>query len=353
MLKNKKCCALLMVVAIILSLALLAGYNAKEALASVTGVDNNPAPELPTITYAEPGWDSTKFVNGILNIVIKEGYGYPTESAEATNVALVQAVVNNGVDIHTYIAEISFESYQALKDEGKILEMGAIHHDGVQGVYVPAYMINGDPERGIKPITPNLKTILDLKDYADIFADPEEPGKGLFVNAPADYLAAKVLSEKLKAYGLTEYYNILTPGSQGASDATLDAAFAKGTPWVGYGFLLSYAYSKYDIIKLEDTTGYDPELYTPEKHYVCDFVHDTYMVTCSTSFPKKSPELVEFLKKFQLSGPIISNGLVYMTDNKTDGKHAAIAWMKDNPDIWSIWVPENVASNIHSYLDNN
>ena len=305
----------------------------------------------PAIIYAEPGWDSTKFVNGIMTTVIKEGYGYPVEAAEATNVALVQALVNNGVDVHPYIAEISFESYEALRDGGKLIELGPIHRDGIQGVYVPAYMIEGDPARGLSPITPELKSIMDLKKYAKVFADPEDPSKGLFINAPADYLAAAVLNKKLAAYGITDYYNILTPGSMGASDATLDAAFTKGTPWVGYGFLLSYAYSKYPLIKLADERPYDAKLYTPEENYACDFVHDVYMVACSTSFPQKSPELVEFLKKFELSGPIISGGLAYMTDNKCDGRTAGLAWLKNNPEAWKTWVTEEAALRLGAFLD--
>jgi glycine betaine/proline transport system substrate-binding protein len=307
--------------------------------------------EKPKITYAEPGWQSSMFVNQVMEIVIGEGYGYPIEPVNATNVALVTAVTNNEVDIHTYIAEIAFESYQELKDSGKILEWGAIHNDGVQGVYVPSYMINGDKERGIDPITPDLKTIKDLIKYKDIFADPEDPTKGLFVNAPADYLAATVLDHKLKAYGITDHFNILTLGSQGASDASLDAAYKKGEPWVGYGFVVSYAYGQYDLFKLEDEAEYDPELYTPENNYTCDFPHDNYMVTSSTSFPDKAPELLDFLKKFHLSGPIISKGIGYMTDNNNDARGAAIEWMKANAESWSTWVDDKVAANIQAYLD--
>ena len=291
------------------------------------------------------------FVNQVMEIVIGEGYGYPIQPVNATNVALVEAVTKNEVDIHTYIADIAFEPYQELIKSGKILEWGAVHNDGVQGVYVPAYMVNGDQERGIKPITPDLKKIKDLIKYKDVFADPDDPSKGLFVNAPADYLAATVLNHKLKAYGITDHFNILTPGSQGASDASLDAAYKKGEPWVGYGFVVSYAYGQYDLVKLEDESVYDPELYTPENNYVCDFPHDNYMVTSSTTFPDKAPELLDFLKKFHLSGPIISKGIGYMTKHDNDARGAAVEWMKANTGSWSAWVDAEVAANIQTYLD--
>lgn len=308
--------------------------------------------EKKTISYAEPGWMSTLFVNQIMKIVLEEGYGYPTEAVEATNVALVEELCNDKIDVHTYIAELSFETYVELRDSGKLVELGAIHNDGMQGVYVPAYMINGDADRGIDPITPDLKTIDDLAEYPEIFKDPEDPSKGVFYNAPADYLAANVLNHKLEAYGLTNYYNISTPGSQSAEDATLEAAYKKGEPWVGYGFVVSYMYSQFDLIKLEDRCEYDPELYNEENGYACDFVLDSYKICSSVSFEDKAPEVAEFLSKFQLSGPIIADGIGYMTNNDDpEGDDAAIDWLKNNKNTWSKWVPAENAANIQTFLD--
>lgn len=307
-----------------------------------------------TISYAEPGWMSSLFVNQVMKVVLEEGYGYTTEAIEATNVALVEELCNDNVDIHTYIAELSFETYEELRDSGKLIEWGAIHNDGMQGVYVPAYMIEGDEERGIDPITPDLKTIDDLADYWEIFQDPEDSTKGVFYNAPADYLAANVLNHKLETYGLTDYYNIVTPGSQSAEDATLEAAYEKGEPWVGYGFVVSYMYGQFDLIKLEDRCDYDAELYNEENGYACDFVLDSYMVCSSVSFEDKAPEVTEFLSKFHLSGPIIAGGIGYMTNNNDpEGDDAAIDWLKDNVETWNSWVPDDVAANIQSFLDAN
>lgn len=315
------------------------------------GEDGN-GKENVTITYAEPNWMSTLFVNQVMKIVLEEGYGYTAEPIEATNVALVEALCNNEVDVHTYIAELSFETYEELRDSGKLIEWGALHDDGMQGVYVPTYMIEGDEERNIDPITPDLKTIDDLKDYADVFQDPEDPDKGVFYNAPADYLAANVLNHKLETYGLTDYYNIVTPGSQSAEDATLEAAYEKGEPWVGYGFVVSYMYSQFDLTKLEDRSEYTQELYNEENGYACDFVLDKYMVCSSTTFEDKAPEVTDFLSKFQLSGETIADGIGYMTNNDDpEGDDAALDWMKNN-EAWKEWVPEDVAQNIMTYLDN-
>ena len=304
------------------------------------------------ITYAEPNWMSTLFVNQIMKVILEKGYGYKAEPVEATNVALVNELCNDKLDIHTYIAELSFETYIALRDAGKLVEWGSIHDDGMQGVYVPAYMIKGDKERGIEPITPDLKTIDDLAKYWEVFKDPEDPSKGVFHNAPADYLAANVLNHKLKTYGLTQYYNIVTPGSQSAEDATLRAAYNKGAPWVGYGFVVSYMYSQFDLIKLQDRRDFDLSVYNEENGYSCDFVLDSYKVCSSVSFKEKAPEVTDFLAKFHLSGKIIAGGIGYMTNNNDpEGDDAARDWLKNNAATWEKWVPQNVAAKLHAYLD--
>ncbi|WP_407058498.1 glycine betaine ABC transporter substrate-binding protein [Paracerasibacillus soli] len=43
--------------------------------------------------------------------------------------------------------------------------------DNDQGLYVPAYVIEGDEERGIEPLAPDLETVEDLKKYPHIFKD--------------------------------------------------------------------------------------------------------------------------------------------------------------------------------------
>ena len=47
-----------------------------------------------------------------------------------------------------------------------------------EGWYVPRYVIEGDPQRKLEAKAPKLRSIADLAQYAEVFRDPEEPGKG-------------------------------------------------------------------------------------------------------------------------------------------------------------------------------
>lgn len=90
-------------------------------------------------------------------------------------------------------------------------------NDNNQGLYVPTYVIEGDAERGIEPIAPDLRTVEDLKKYPDVFQDPEDPGRGRIINAPSGWVVAEAIDDKFTAYGLDETMNNFMPGSDSAA----------------------------------------------------------------------------------------------------------------------------------------
>src|SRR5699024_8721426 len=95
-------------------------------------------------------------------------------------------------------------------------------NDNDQGLYVPAYVIEGDEKRGIDPLAPDLKTVEDLKKYPDVFKDPEDPKKGRVINAPSGWEVEKVITDKFDTYGLEETFNNFLPGSDAAIVASLE-----------------------------------------------------------------------------------------------------------------------------------
>ena len=116
------------------------------------------------------------------------------------------------------------ENWQQLYDEGLakgqdpntdegFVNLGANFPNSVQGWYVPRYVVEGDADRGIKPMAPNLKSVMDLPEYWKLFRDPEDPSKGIFYSCIPGWSCALVNEKKFKAYGIEENYNIMQPGS--------------------------------------------------------------------------------------------------------------------------------------------
>ena len=306
--------------------------------------------EKAHITIGQPPWNAAYYLDNVAQIIMQEGYGYPTEIIDADNPVVLQSICDGEIDVHMNVWRNAYVPYQEMEAEGKLTEVGVLHTDAINGIYVPTYVIEGDAERGIEAVAPDLKTVKDLAKYAEIFKDPDDPSKGVFYNAPTGMSANPIFEGKFKTYGLMDYFNITVPGGQSQLEASLEAAYEKGEPWVGYSYTPTWVQAKFDMTKLEDEP-YDVDLFTEEAGYACDFQPEIVVIACSNDFPNKAPDIYECLQKVKIRGYHISDMLWYMKDQDVDGRAAAIYWMQNNPDEWTQWVTEEAAANIQAFLD--
>ena len=64
------------------------------------------------------------------------------------------------------------EEWDRALSNKQVIPVGKSIKDNWQSAFiVPSYMIEGDPERGIDPVAPELKTVQDIRQHADIFSD--------------------------------------------------------------------------------------------------------------------------------------------------------------------------------------
>src|SRR5699024_2255732 len=117
---------------------------------------------------------------------------------------------------------------------GEMEDLSTNFNDSDQGLDVPTYVMEGDPERGIETMAPDLQTVEDLKNYPDVFEDPEDPGRGRVINAPSGWAVADHIDDKFDVYGLDDTFNNFMPGSDAAIVADFASAYENGDAWVGY-----------------------------------------------------------------------------------------------------------------------
>src|SRR5690625_2338880 len=124
------------------------------------------------IQFGDGGWESARFHNEGACIIIEEGYGYKTEEVTGSTAAIMTGIENNDIDVHMEIwSENVMDIYEPGLEEGYYIKQSVNFDDNFQGLYVPTYVIEGDPERGIEPMAPDLKYITDLPDYWELFKD--------------------------------------------------------------------------------------------------------------------------------------------------------------------------------------
>ena len=303
---------------------------------------------IDVITFGDAGWDSLRVHNSIAQIIVEEGYGYETEVTSGTTAATLQALEKGDVNAYMEIWSDNVKDvYEKMIDSGDIVKVSTNFDDNAQGLYVPTYVIEGDPERGIEPIAPDLKTVEDLAKYPEIFQDPEDSSKGRIIGAPSSWAISADLETKLETYGLDKMYNYLAPGSDSAIVADLAGAYKKGEPWVGYYWSPTWVTASYDLTLLEEKP-YDEKTWNENKGTA--FPPNDVVVAVHKDLPEQAKEVVDFLSNYETSSELTESALNYMKENEVEADEAAQWWLKEHEDVWTKWVPEEVAEKVKAAL---
>lgn len=301
-----------------------------------------------TFVFADAGWDSIKFHNSVAQFIIENGYGYKTEVMPGSSPATLQGLENGDIDIYMEVWTDNYkEQYEDIINSGNVVELGVNYDDNVQGIYVPSYVIQGEKERGIKAVAPDLKTVADLKKYAHLFKDEEDPSKGRIVGAIPGWEVDQIITKKVESYGLDKQYNIFRPGSEAALSTSIVQAYEKGEPWVGYYWEPTWLMGLYDMTLLEEPE-YNEEDWNDG--YKTAFPSVTLTIAVNISVDDDYPEIVEFLSNYESSTELTNEALAYMIENDVDAEEAAINFLKKHKDIWTEWLPEEIAEKVTEKL---
>jgi glycine betaine/proline transport system substrate-binding protein len=300
------------------------------------------------LRFADLSWDSIQVHNRIAGFILKNGYGYDVEYLPGETIPMVTGLIRGDLDIDM---ESWTENIQKVYDKGiksgDILDLGPNFPDSWQGWLVPTYVIKGDPERGIKPMAPELKSVFDLPKYREVFKDPENPQKGRFYNSIPGWAVTEINTQKLKAYGLDKNYTDFLPGSDAALAGSMVAAVKKGKPWVGYYWAPTWVLGQLDMTPLEEP-AFDQKIWDTTK--ACAFQSVQVNVLVHKSLPRRAPEVVDFLKKYETTTALNNKVLAYMRESKADTEMAAIWFLKNHEDLWTSWVPADVAKKVKAAM---
>ncbi|GLZ86047.1 ABC transporter [Metapseudomonas resinovorans] len=316
----------------VLGLMCAAGLLAGGASAQAAGWCESGKP----VKFAGLNWESGMLLTDVLQLVLKNGYGCETDSLPGNSITMEQALGNNDIQIFAEEWIGRSDAWNKAASAGKVVGVGAPIVGATEGWYVPRYVIEGDAKRGIEAKAPQLKSIADLGQYAELFRDPEEPGKGRFYNCPAGWTCELDNSEMLKSYGLEEKFTNFRPGTGPALDAAVLSSYRRGEPILFYYWSPTPLMGQADLVKLEEKPGEDKSV--------------TIQVGLSKTFHDEAPELVAVLKKVNLPIDLLNQNLAKMAKEKMDSADLAKVFLKEHPEVWHAWVSEDAAKKIEAAL---
>ncbi len=314
------------------------------------------------IVIIDNQWQSLWINNAIAEFIIEEGYDYPVETVTVTTSVARQSLRTGDAHVHTELWRFNdYDWYTAATEAGDVIDLGPIFDTSTQGWYVPRYVVEGDEERGIEPKAPGLESVFDLPDYWEVFQDPEEPEKGLFVNSELGQDCTDINEIKFDVYGLTDYYNVRSAGGAAALDSALAGAYERGEPILAYYWEPTWLLGLYDYVRLEEPE-YDEEIWADiervmhgemdisELDEACAYKEHAINKGIHKSLKERAPEVVEFLDEMHVGDEPLNETMAIMETENLEDMEAAFYYFENYQEKWRSWLPDEIEERVEAAL---
>jgi glycine betaine/proline transport system substrate-binding protein len=330
------------VLAALLACMLALGGTA-AAQASECGVDR-------PIVFADLDWDSAQVLNEVVRSILEEGWGCATDSIPGSTLPMLQGAIRGDIDIYMELWTDNVpEFWEEAVAAGTVVELNAVFDDATQGFYVPRYLVEGDAERGIEALAPDLRHVEDLPQYAHLFRDPEQPDKGRFYNCIIGWYCEGINNVKFHVYDMDEHFTNFRPGTGVALATTMQTAYLRGEPWFGYYWAPTWVLGALDMIRLEEP-AYDEACWehmnayvdTPEQATMaCAYPQSAAVVVLGSRYKDQVPDdILTFLSSIRAPSAVINDLLAFMQESDATPGEAARNFLATNPDLWTFWLDD-------------
>jgi len=294
----------------------------------------------PVIKLHDGQWDSLWVNNAIAKFIIEEGYGYSVETVESTSLTMQTSMSKGEIDLNMEMWQQNWiDWYNEQIEQGNIVNLGMTFEAGPQFFIIPKWVAEQY----------TIKTVFDMKDHWELFKDPEDPTKGVFYNGVVGWGCTEINVVKLEAYGLTRYYNMVSPGSVAALDAALERGQVNRQLVFGYYWAPTALMGVYDWYILEEPpytdecwgrilAAVEDKSLRPLRR-ACAYQTAPIVKVAHKGLLKKAPDVVEMLKKMIVGLEPLNKTLAWVKQNGVqDWEKAAIYYLQKYEDRWKTWV---------------
>lgn len=276
------------------------------------------------VKFAGVNWESGMLLTELMGFVLQHGYDCKVDSIPGNSITLEQALGNNDIQVFAEEWIGRSEAWNKAAAAGKVVGVGAPIEGATEGWYVPRYLVEGEGAKA-----PKLKSIADLGQYAELFRDPEEPGKGRFYNCPAGWTCELENTQMLQSYGLSDKYTNFRPGTGPALDAAIVSATKRKQPILTYYWSPTPLLGRVDMVQLKPRDGEAKRIQV--------------QAGLSKPFHDGAPELVAVLSRVNVPIELLNRTLAEQAETKQDAPAAAKALLKAHPELWQAWVTDAAA----------
>ena len=296
--------------------------------------------EKPTIIFSDLNWDSAQTQTAIAELIVSEGYGYPTEKIFGGTIPLMQALVNGDTNVTMEIwLPNQLAAYNEASEAGQITRVGNSLEDNWQSAFIiPQYTADANP---------GLQKVADIRDHMDLFVTPISNGKAQLLNCVPGWECEGHNIDQVKAHGLDDVIEIINPGSGEALAAEILAAFEKKEDVLFYYWgpttLTHRIQTELGGLKVLEEPPYSEECWNTTKK--CGYSISEVVIVVRNELLESAPDLVEMFEKWDFNAGNQLAAEAYMGESGADFPEVA-KWFILNTEEWKSWVTADAAKKV-------
>jgi glycine betaine/proline transport system substrate-binding protein len=301
-------------------------------------------PTKSTIVFSDLNWTSAQVQNRIAQYIVEKGYGYPTDTIFGGTLPNFQGLQQGDIDVALEIwlpnQSIGWEKAVEL---GEVVSVGTSLVGDWQSTFViPQYLADEYPD---------LKTPQDLAkpEFQELFSADDSRGKARYIACVPSWSCNGVNLAQIDTYGLTDFLDVISPGSQDLMFAELNSAYDKKEPWLGYMWGTGDPALKLDLVRLEEPE-YTKECWDTDKG--CAFAESLVLVAVNQSLLPRAPDVIAMLQNWEFTITIYKGIFQWMDANPGSEPSEAAIWFLNNNNVWEDWVTTDAAAAVKAALAN-
>ena len=307
-----------------------------------------------SLVIAEQNWASAELMANVDKVILEEGYGCEVELVPGATMPTFTSMNDKGTpDMNP--EQSANAVYEPLKVAVKEKRIFVANGAPITGLGEGWWLTPGSIEKH-----PELKgmTALQILERQDLFPDKEDPSKGAFVGCPAGWGCQLANANLFVAYEMEKKgWKLIDPGSAAGLDGTISKASDSGKPWFGYYWNPTSMVGKYGLIPVDfgvefaGRDNWDNCIMKPAGECASPkptaWTKSEINSLITKSFKEKAGKgPTKYVEKRTYPGEVMNGMLVYMADNQAKGSDAAVEFLVRYPDVWTKWVPADVADKI-------
>jgi glycine betaine/proline transport system substrate-binding protein len=304
-------------------------------------------------TLAVHNVQSAEVLTYVDKFILENGYDCNVDTVPGDTVPTTTSMVEKGdpdVSSETWV-DLLPEVVPRGLEEGKIVYGApALPDGGIQGWWIPKYLADAHPD---------IKTVEDALAHPELFPDPENPDQGVIFNGAEGWGATVVTNQLFKAYDAeNKGFNLMSPGSAAGLDGAIARAYEREEGFITYYWAPTALLGKYEMVLLETPGEHDPaewkrcitNIDCPDPK-VTPWPVDKVMTVVTKEFADETdPAVMEYFNKRGWSNETVGKLMSWQTENQATGEEGALHFLEESKDIWTQWVPAEVAEKVEAAL---